>query len=324
MASKLVAVLLVLCVSSQRTAKGHVANMTGVNTTGVNTTGVNTTSSGNTTGSGTNSSVSTGGSACDQKGIVRKLFSDHSWYTNDYIVAVIGHLPTGPAVSQRLLQNQQQIGQQLGQMFTKIGQQNGQQITKLLTDHITAIDNVLKSAIMQAIQAHPPPPGMAPGMGGPQGQQGQQQGQQGQQQGQQPMQGQQGQQPMQPPPAQGQQGQQGSQQGQQQQQPVQSMQQASQALFTQGDQIADALSKALGLSGQTVKTDFHAHNQHVIQIINLLLGSKFPDYVKEQDADVDMMNKLADEIVDAAGGSGSTQSGSTQPVKSGKGKGGSS
>jgi hypothetical protein len=78
--------------------------------------------------------------------LIQKLFLDHIWYTNDYIVASMFQLPTAPALKTRLLKNQQDLGKGLGTAFPSVASQSDQ-ITKLLTDHIVAADNVIQAAI---------------------------------------------------------------------------------------------------------------------------------------------------------------------------------
>jgi len=77
---------------------------------------------------------------------VHKLFFDHSWYTQDYLAAVILKLETAAALKERLVKNQRDIGDALGQGFPNLAQ-HSQEISQLLIDHIVAADNVVQVAV---------------------------------------------------------------------------------------------------------------------------------------------------------------------------------
>lgn len=79
--------------------------------------------------------------------MVRKLFSDHSWYTVQYIQSAVFDTPITSSIKKRLLENQDEIGFELGAHFTRIGPDNGAAIGKLLTEHIVKADEAVKAAI---------------------------------------------------------------------------------------------------------------------------------------------------------------------------------
>jgi hypothetical protein len=85
-------------------------------------------------------------SCVTEHSLIRKLFSDHSWYTQDYIQAVIFKLKTAPALRARLLENQTEIGKELGG-YPVIGVEYGAAIGRLLTEHIAKAEAVVKAAI---------------------------------------------------------------------------------------------------------------------------------------------------------------------------------
>lgn len=69
--------------------------------------------------------------------IIRKVFSDHSWYTLEYLTSVVYKLPTATVIRSRLFQNQEDIGTELKNNFSQIGEQNGKDIGDLFKDHIS-------------------------------------------------------------------------------------------------------------------------------------------------------------------------------------------
>lgn len=136
----------------------------------------------------------------DVKGMFRKLFSDHSWYTYVYIVAVIYKLPSAKELQRRLLDNQREIGNEIGNLK---GEKNGKAVTKLLKQHILAADFVLQTALKD-----------------------------------------------------------------------QDVKVSVQALYAQGNQVAQGLSQILNASEPVFTREFHMHNAHVVKIATLLLKSK--------------------------------------------------
>jgi len=71
---------------------------------------------------------------------MRKLWSEHVIWTRDYIVAAAAAHPSAPAVSRRLLRNQEDIGNAIAPYY---GAAAGSSLTALLKDHILiAVDLV--------------------------------------------------------------------------------------------------------------------------------------------------------------------------------------
>ena len=71
---------------------------------------------------------------------MRKLWSEHVIWTREYIVAAVDDHPSAPAVSRRLLRNQEDIGNAIA---TYYGADAGTKLTGLLKDHILiAVDLV--------------------------------------------------------------------------------------------------------------------------------------------------------------------------------------
>lgn len=71
---------------------------------------------------------------------LRKLWSDHVIWTRQYIVAAVAGAPDVNAAAQRLLKNQEDIGDAIVPYF---GRGAGDALTKLLKEHITiAVDLV--------------------------------------------------------------------------------------------------------------------------------------------------------------------------------------
>jgi hypothetical protein len=71
---------------------------------------------------------------------LRKLWADHVIWTREYIVAAVAGTPDASAAAQRLLKNQEEIGDAIIPYF---GQGAGDALTKLLKEHITiAVDLV--------------------------------------------------------------------------------------------------------------------------------------------------------------------------------------
>jgi hypothetical protein len=82
----------------------------------------------------------------DPSVMIHKLFFDHTWFTNDYMVATIFKSPLKPVLRKRLLRNPNDLGLVLGSINV-IGKQNGDQITQLFAGHLSSADDLLKSAI---------------------------------------------------------------------------------------------------------------------------------------------------------------------------------
>jgi hypothetical protein len=72
-----------------------------------------------------------------------KLWDDHVAYTRLFIVDAAAGLPEQEATTQRLLQNQDEIG---AAVATYYGQDAGQKLTTLLRDHITTAAQIVTAA----------------------------------------------------------------------------------------------------------------------------------------------------------------------------------
>jgi hypothetical protein len=74
---------------------------------------------------------------------MRKLWEEHIGWTRLYIVSFAGNLPDADATSQRLLQNQVDIGNAVKPFY---GEAAGDKLTALLKQHILGAVDVLKAA----------------------------------------------------------------------------------------------------------------------------------------------------------------------------------
>jgi hypothetical protein len=74
---------------------------------------------------------------------MRKLWEDHITYTRNYIISALANLPDADAVAQRLLKNQEDIGNAIKPYY---GDAGGQKLTALLKDHIMVATEVVKAA----------------------------------------------------------------------------------------------------------------------------------------------------------------------------------
>ena len=74
---------------------------------------------------------------------MRKLWTDHVVWTRDYIIAAVADQPDAQAAANRLLKNQEDIGNAVA---TYYGPGAGRQLTSLLKDHITIAVDVIKVA----------------------------------------------------------------------------------------------------------------------------------------------------------------------------------
>lgn len=78
--------------------------------------------------------------AADLKQEMRKLWTDHVVWTRGYIVAAIAGDPSATAAANRLMRNQEDIGNAIAPYY---GSAAGAKLTSLLKDHITiAVDLV--------------------------------------------------------------------------------------------------------------------------------------------------------------------------------------
>lgn len=74
---------------------------------------------------------------------MRKLWEDHITWTRLYIISAAGNLPDKDATTQRLLQNQTDIGNAVAQFY---GKDAGDKLTGLLRDHILGAAALLDAA----------------------------------------------------------------------------------------------------------------------------------------------------------------------------------
>src|ERR1051325_177876 len=74
---------------------------------------------------------------------MRKLWTDHTVWTRDYIIAAVDNKPDQEAAATRLLKNQEDIGNAIAAYY---GKSNGERLTGLLKDHINIATEVVKAA----------------------------------------------------------------------------------------------------------------------------------------------------------------------------------
>ena len=74
---------------------------------------------------------------------MRKLWTDHVVWTRDYIIAAVADQPDAQAASNRLMRNQEDIGNAVAKYY---GAPAGQQLTSLLKQHISIAADLIKSA----------------------------------------------------------------------------------------------------------------------------------------------------------------------------------
>jgi hypothetical protein len=74
---------------------------------------------------------------------MRKLWTDHVVWTRDYIIAAVGDQPDAKAAANRLMKNQEDIGNAVAKFD---GAPAGQQLTTLLKEHITIAVDLIKAA----------------------------------------------------------------------------------------------------------------------------------------------------------------------------------
>src|SRR5262245_57250696 len=77
------------------------------------------------------------------KQAMRKLWEDHILWTRVYIIDVAADLPEKDATAERLLQNQQDIGNAIEPYY---GEEAAGELTTLLNEHITGAVNLLDGA----------------------------------------------------------------------------------------------------------------------------------------------------------------------------------
>lgn len=81
--------------------------------------------------------------AASLQAAMRKLWEDHITWTRVFIISAAGDLPDKDAATQRLLQNQVDIGNAIKPFY---GAAAGDQLTTLLKEHITTASEVVAAA----------------------------------------------------------------------------------------------------------------------------------------------------------------------------------
>lgn len=81
--------------------------------------------------------------AVEVKMAMRKLWEEHIVYTRNYIISELAGLPDTDAVAQRLLRNQDDIGNAIKPYY---GDAAGKKLSTLLRDHIVVATEVVKAA----------------------------------------------------------------------------------------------------------------------------------------------------------------------------------
>jgi len=84
-----------------------------------------------------------GAAAVDLRMAMRKLWEDHIVYTRNFIISALAELPDRPAVTERLLRNQGDIGDAIKPYY---GDAAGAQLSQLLRDHILIAADVVTAA----------------------------------------------------------------------------------------------------------------------------------------------------------------------------------
>src|SRR3954467_6883119 len=82
-------------------------------------------------------------SATDLRNGMHRLWLDHTTYTRSYIVSAVAGLPDLPTVTQRLLRNQDDIGNAIKPLY---GEDAGKKLAALLRDHILIAADIVKAA----------------------------------------------------------------------------------------------------------------------------------------------------------------------------------
>jgi len=84
-------------------------------------------------------------SSVEFKMTMRKLWEDHITYTRNYIISALAGLDDTSKVSERLLKNQDDIGEAIKPIY---GDEAGKKLAALLRNHILAATEVVKAAKM--------------------------------------------------------------------------------------------------------------------------------------------------------------------------------
>jgi hypothetical protein len=74
---------------------------------------------------------------------MRKLWEDHIAYTRNFIISALGGLDDTPKIAERLLRNQDDIGDAVKPIY---GDEAGRKLSALLRDHILIAADIVKAA----------------------------------------------------------------------------------------------------------------------------------------------------------------------------------
>jgi hypothetical protein len=74
---------------------------------------------------------------------MRKLWDDHVWWTREVVICIVDNVPGGTEATERLMQNQEDIGDAFKPYY---GKDAGNELTGLLKPHITIAAEVVKAA----------------------------------------------------------------------------------------------------------------------------------------------------------------------------------
>jgi hypothetical protein len=74
---------------------------------------------------------------------MRKLWEDHIAYTRNFIISALGGLEDTPKIAERLLRNQDDIGDAVKPIY---GDEAGKKLSALLRDHILIAADIVKAA----------------------------------------------------------------------------------------------------------------------------------------------------------------------------------
>jgi len=81
---------------------------------------------------------------CALRSRMSKLWTDHVWWTRQAIISSVAGLKDIDAITQRLLQNQDEIGSAIAPFY---GEQNGKAFATLLKKHITIYVDLIHAAL---------------------------------------------------------------------------------------------------------------------------------------------------------------------------------
>ena len=76
---------------------------------------------------------------------MRSLWDEHVGYTHSYIVSAVANMPDADVIAQRLLRNQDDIGNAIVPFY---GKEAGAKLTSLLREHIMIASDIVKYAKM--------------------------------------------------------------------------------------------------------------------------------------------------------------------------------